>query len=111
MTRHMLILAGLVAGLLAAVPTPAQEIHYLGRMQGEQRGLIQLHGRHFTVAEGDEIPGMGTVHEVTDDTLVVRRTLTEEDKERLRAGGHAVYDVEEQHIGNLLRRLAPGPGR
>jgi hypothetical protein len=112
MKRNMLILAGLIAGFLAAAPAPAQEIRYLGRVQGaEERGLIQLHGQHFTVGEGDEIPGVGTVHKMTDDALIVRRPLTEEEKERLQAEGRAVFDVEEQHIGSLQLRLAPRPRR
>lgn len=112
MIRNMLILAGLVAGFLAAAPASGHEIHYLGRIQGpEERGLIKLNGQHFSVGEGDEIPGMGTVHEVTDDTLIVRRPLTGEEKERLRAEGHAVFDMEEQHFGNIQRRLVPSPIR
>ena|SRR5438552_10406470 len=112
MMRNILILAMLVAAFLTAAPVSAQEIHYWGRMQdAEQRGLIKLHGQYFTVAEGDEIPGVGTVHKVTDDVLIVRRRVTQAEKEQARAAGRAVYDMEEQHIRNITQRLVPSPSR
>ncbi len=112
MTRHMLALVGFIAALMAVAPAGAQEIHYWGKMNSDDRqGLIQLDRQYFAVSEGDEIPGMGTVHKITDDVLIVRRSLTEVEKERLRAEGRAVFDVEQQHVGNLQRRLAPRPVR
>ena len=104
MRRTMLILALLAGSAAVAGPTPAPDILYLGKVQGQEaQGLIRFEGRDQAVAEGDEIPGVGTVDKVMDDVLIVVRRLSEEEKQRVRSEGGAVHDVEERHIVNVSR--------
>ncbi|HEV8640561.1 MAG TPA: hypothetical protein VGV13_05635 [Methylomirabilota bacterium] len=92
--------------LLAAPPLGAQELHYWGQVTGvERRGWIERQGQHADVGEGDEIPGVGVVQEVRDDVLVVRRTLTDDEKQRLRVQGQEVVDVKVSIVPNLWRRV------
>ena len=48
---------------------------------------------------------------MTDDVLIVRRRVTQAEKEQARASGRVVYDMEEQHIRNITQRLVPSPSR
>jgi acyl-coenzyme A thioesterase PaaI-like protein len=103
-----LMLTALAAALLAAAGAHAQEVRYWGRVQGNAaRGLIDLHGQYYSVGEGDEIPGVGRVKQVTDEALIVEQTLTEAEKDHLAAQGLAVYDAKERRIQNLSGSLLP----
>lgn len=102
------LLAALAAGLIGAPAAHAQEVRYWGRAQGtEPRGVIDWHGRYYSVAAGDEIPGVGRVTQVTDEALVVEQALTEADKDRLAAQGLAAPDAKARRLPNLSRMLGP----
>lgn len=102
MNRRALVLAILAAGALTAAAAHAQEMRYWGRAQGApHRAVIDFQGQYYSVAEGDEIPGVGTVTAVTDHALVVERVLTDADKDRLAAQGLAVHDAKVQRFPNV----------
>jgi hypothetical protein len=107
MKQTMLVLAALAGSLLAAAPSIGQEVRYWGLWQGTERGLIQLQGQYYTVGQGDEIPGLGSVQEVTAESLAVRRSLTAAEQRGLAEQGRVVPDVETRHIPNLTNRIAP----
>ena len=104
--KRMRLLTLAAVALLAAPPLGAQELHYWGKVTGaEKRGWIERQGQHVDVGEGDEIPGVGIVQEVRDEVLVVRRTLTDDEKQRLRVQGLEVVDVKVSIVPNLWRRV------
>lgn len=111
MKRWMLMLAVLAAGGLVAATAHAQQIRYWGRAQGAPgRAVIDFQGQYYSVAEGDEIPGVGRVTAVTDGALIVERTLTDAEQDELAARGLAVYQVKSQRFPNVSGGLVP-PGR
>lgn len=107
MKQSILALAACSASLLIAVPAPAQEVQYWGVWQGTDRGLIRLQDRYDTVGKGDEIPGLGTVEDITPEVLVVRRSLTAAERHGLAGQGRVVPDVQTRRIPNLATRVAP----
>src|SRR5262249_46245598 len=71
----MLVVAAVGAALLTAVATLAQtsdpEIQYWGLWQGSDRGVIRLQDQYYTIGKGDQIPGVGTVQDFTNEALIV----------------------------------------
>ncbi|HXJ80191.1 MAG TPA: hypothetical protein VMS64_16100 [Candidatus Methylomirabilis sp.] len=106
MKRNILAMAGLVS-LLTAAPTSAQELQYWGLWQSPGRGLIRLQGQYYTIDKGDEIPGFGKVEDVTPEMLIVRRTLTAEEKDDLETQGRIAPDVQTRRVPNMGSRVAP----
>jgi hypothetical protein len=105
--QNILLLAAFSASLLTAAPAPAHEVQYWGLWQGTERGLIRFQDHYDTVGKGDEIPGLGTVEDVTNEALVVRRALTAEERHGLAGQGRVVPDVQTRRIPNLANRVAP----
>jgi hypothetical protein len=106
MKRSVLVLAAFVASSLTAAPAPAQEVQYWGLWGTTARGLIYLQGQYYTIGKGDEIGGLGSVQEVTADTLIVERALTGVEQQALTKQGRVVPDVEIRRIPNVGNRLA-----
>jgi hypothetical protein len=107
MKRNVLAVVAFVALSLTPAPAPAQEVQYWGLWQSTERGLIRFQGEYYTVGKGDEIPGFGNVQQVTDDMLIVRRTLTEPDRQGLAEQGRVVPDTETRRIPSLTNRVDP----
>jgi hypothetical protein len=105
--QSILPLAAFSASLLTASPAPAQEVQYWGVWQGTDRGLIRFQDRYDTLGKGDEIPGLGTVEDVTPEVLVLRRALTAAERDGLAGQGRVVPDVQTRRIPNLASRVAP----
>jgi hypothetical protein len=107
--RNILVLAGLglAASLLTAAAAPAPEVQYWGLWSGTERGLIRLQDQYYTVGKGNEIPGLGRVEDVTPETLVVRRALTDAEQQGLAGQGRVIPDVETRRIPNLTNQVAP----
>src|SRR5688572_24894021 len=82
-----------------AEPPRAAPLRYWGaEPDGTGAGRLTYQGRHFRVRAGDEIPGWGRIHAVTPEALVVRRTLTESEKDSRAAAGALVVDVQDLRI-------------
>jgi len=75
-----------------------QDVQYLGKIADREAGIVRLSGQDYEVSEGSEIPGVGTVKQITDTHLILRQALSEQEKEELVVQGAAVYDVLEIHI-------------
>jgi hypothetical protein len=109
-----LLIATFALLLGSAAPEPVQGLRYWGRLPDDTaRGRIQYDGRYYDVRAGDEIPGWGRVRAVTARALVVRRTLTEAEKEAREAQGLLATGVQDLRIplaaGNLASAPAPAP--
>ena len=87
----------------------AQELHYLGKSQGQETGWIQISGKDYEVSVGSLIPGWGTIRQITETHLVMDKALSEGDKEELRLQGAAVYDVLQILVPHEARRVVPAP--
>jgi hypothetical protein len=100
----------------AGTPDPAPGLRYWGKADsGAGRGRIQHRGRFLEVRAGDRIPGWGTVRAVNERDLVVRRMLTEAEKQARAAQGLLETDVLDMRIplarGNVAAATVPGPER
>ena len=74
-------------------------LRYWGRLaDGTGRGRVQYRGALAEVRAGDRIPGWGTVRAVTGKYLVLRRTLTEAEKEDRAAAGLPAVDALDMRI-------------
>jgi hypothetical protein len=107
-----LLIATFALLLGSAAPEPGPGLRYWGRLSDDtNRGRIQYKGQYYNVREGDEIPGWGRVKAVTARSLVVRRTLTEAEKQAREARGLLAIDVQDVRIqlgaGNLASAPAP----
>lgn len=93
--------------LMLASPGGAQRtspLRYWGQApEASGAGRLAYRGRVYRVRAGDEIPGWGRVHAVTEEALVVRRVVTEAEKQSRAAAGALVADVQELR----LPRTAP----
>jgi hypothetical protein len=85
----------------------AQEIEYLGKYSDRDVGLIRMENIDYEVFPGVEIPGWGTVQQITDSFLVVDILLSEVDKEILRLQEAVVYDKIQLHIPTRRIGIAP----
>jgi hypothetical protein len=96
-----------LAILVSAVTTlPAKNLRYLGKAGDDgTRGRVHHEGKSYTVREGDEIAGWGKVKSVTDEYLVIERTLTADEKRDREAKGLAAPDVQDVHVPNAMRTL------
>ena len=107
----------LLAGLGLPSPSDAQTVRYWGRQDGTSSGWLELAPDVYReVRPGTELPGIGRVKEVLDDSIVVEREATEAEKDAQYARGGLVHDVLEIHIIREPRRPsktppAPGPAR
>jgi hypothetical protein len=90
-------------------PVGAQEIEYWGRYSDREAGLTRITNTEYEVSPGVELPGGGTVVQITDAFLVVDIQLSEVDKETLRLQGAAVYDNLQLHIPNRWAGIVPVP--
>ena len=54
---------------------------------------------------GEVIPAWGTVDALGPDEIVVKRTLTDDEKHALKAQGKAVYDVQHMRVRNIYQML------
>ena len=111
MKRNMLVVAAVGASLLTAVATLAQTsdpaIQYWGLWQGSDRGVIRLQDQYYTIGKGDQIPGVGTVQDFTNEALIVERLFTPQEKEDMEAKGQKPIDGQIRRIPNLGSRLGP----
>lgn len=103
----------LIAVALLAFLAPiagARHIAYLGT-DSEGRAVLQTEDGNVAVRQGDEVPGWGTVVTVDPDQVVIERTVSTEEKERLKSEGMLGADVERaeipRQIGIELRSGAP----
>jgi hypothetical protein len=87
----------------------AQVIEYWGKFRDRDAGLIRMENIDYEISPGVELPGSGTVRQITDFFLVVDIQLTEVDKEHLRLEGAAVYDKIQIYIPNRLFGVVPVP--
>jgi hypothetical protein len=95
---------------------PAPSLRYWGALaDGTNRARIQLRGQFADVRVGDRIPGWGTVRAVKPRELVVRRTLTEAEKQAREAEGLLAVDVLDMRIplavGQVASPAAPAQER
>jgi hypothetical protein len=91
--------------LLLGAPS-AQRPSYRGLLpDGTSRGRVEYRGKSFDVRAGDSIPGWGTVRAVTEGYLVVRRTLSDAEKQARAAAGLLVVDVQDVRIPKGARTL------
>ena len=108
--KHIALNFSFLAFLLAfTFPADAQELRYLGKLSGQETGLIQISGQDYEVAEGTLIPGWGTIRKITETHLVLDKALSEGDKEELRLQGAAVFDVFQILVPHEARRVVPAP--
>jgi hypothetical protein len=95
----------------APVGEPAPSLRYLGKLpDGSGRARILYGERHADVRAGARIPGWGVVRAVNARELVVRRTLTDAEKQAREAEGLPAADVLDMRIplavGNLAAPVA-----
>jgi len=104
------VLAGTVVLLLAGVfAAGAVDLRYLGRDDSGRALLETGAGQAYRSGVGDAVPGFGAVVEITDNTVVLRRLLTQQEKNALRQGGWAVYDAERLRVTRDDLRLLVVP--
>jgi hypothetical protein len=110
MIKTRTLMLSLLFVLLAAVPASAQELHYWGLVPGqEDTGVIELGGQTSSVRAGDDVLGWGTVEALSAQELVLRRDLSDAERDALEAEGKAVYDAKEIHVRNLQGLLPQVP--
>lgn len=105
------LMAMAMAALMLGAPgaTPSDKVSYWGKVpDGTNRGRVQYKGQSYSVRVGDEIPGLGKVKAVSEGILVVRRTLTEAEKQAREAAGLLVVDAQDLRIPNAVRTLTSG---
>jgi hypothetical protein len=108
MKSSKMLCAALALWLTSVSGVPAQEIRYLGRDASGAKGHIEWGAKqYYEVEQGTVIAGKGTVTELTDSQLTLRRVLTEAEKAGLRSRGAAVYDIEEVIIPQGLILVPP----
>ena len=106
------LLAVTFALLMAGPPAGGDPtLRYWGRLaDGSGRARVEYRGALADVRAGDRIPGWGTVRAVTGKSLVLRRALTEAEKEDRAAAGLAAVDVLDMRIplaaGNVAAPVA-----
>lgn len=96
----------------ASPPEVATSLRYWGKLaDGTNRARVEYRGRPAIVRVGDRIPGWGTVRAVNERELVVRRTLTEADKQARGAQGLLAADVLDLRVplvvGNVASPVMP----
>jgi hypothetical protein len=109
-TALLAVTFSLLMGTSTREPVPS--FRYLGRLaDGTNRARVQYRGQLVDVRAGDRIPGWGTVQAVNERELVVRRTLTEAEKQAREAEGLLAADVLDMRIplavGNVARPVPP----
>ena len=109
--KQLLVVAGFLSSSITTAPAAALEVQYWGLWQNTERGLIRLQGEYYTIGKGDEIPGLGSVEQVSADMLVVERPLTSAERQGLAEQGRVVPDVEIRRIPNLANRVGSPLGR
>src|SRR5262245_47015704 len=95
----------------AGAGEPAPSLRYWGKVpDGTNRARIQYRGRFADVRAGDRIPGWGTVLAVNERDLVVRRMLTDAEKQAREAEGLLAPDTLEMPVplatGNVASPVA-----
>ena len=103
------LMAVAMLALMLGAPgaTPSDKLSYRGKLpDGTDRGRVQYKGQSYSVRTGDEIPGLGRVKAVTEAFLVVRRTLTDAEKQAREAAGLLAVDAQDLRIPNAARTLA-----
>jgi hypothetical protein len=109
MKRFILSAAFLAFCFTIGVIVQAGDVVYLGKFAGEEVGLIRIEGQDHEVSVGTMIDHWGTVTEITDTHVVIRRVLSEVEKADLEAQGAAVYDAIRIYLPHQGLRVVPIP--
>jgi hypothetical protein len=104
----MWIVLAVVLATRAATSAPAH-VRYLTWSEHTRRGVIATPAGRQQVELGDSVPGYGTVIELDETRVVLRRVLSEAERASLVARGFADYGARQLEVirEDLAIRLIP----
>ncbi len=107
------ILLGAAISTLASGKSSADEIRYLAWDESAQRAVIETAAGAQVVELGDLVPGYGSVISIDREVIVLRRVLSEAERDALYEQGRTDYWAEQVDVVRedlLFHGVATPPG-